>query len=64
MKTVFTYAHEKWFYGQSERAYSLNYFTIQICSLIAIFLDIRRESDRGFYKKNPDRIHNGGIREF
>ena len=25
-KTVFTYAHVKWFYGQSERAYYLNYF--------------------------------------
>ena len=26
MKTVFTYAHVKWFHGQSERAYYLNYF--------------------------------------
>ena len=25
-KTVFTYAHVKWFNGQSERAYYLNYF--------------------------------------
>ena len=25
-KTVFTYAHVKWFYGQSERAFYLNYF--------------------------------------
>ena len=25
-KTVFTYAHVIWFYGQSERAYYLNYF--------------------------------------
>ena len=25
-KTVFTYAHVKWFYGQSECAYYLNYF--------------------------------------
>ena len=25
-KTVFTYAHIKWFYGQSERVYYLNYF--------------------------------------
>ena len=25
-KTVFTYAHVKWFYDQSERAYYLNYF--------------------------------------
>ena len=27
-KTVFTYAHVKWFYGQSERAYYLDYFII------------------------------------
>ena len=27
-KTLFTYAHVKWFYGQSERAYHLNYFII------------------------------------
>ena len=36
-KTVFTYAHVKWFYGQSERAYHLNYFMIshdQQCSAI------------------------------
>ena len=26
MKTVFTYAYVKWFYGQSEHAYYLNYF--------------------------------------
>ena len=26
MKTVFTYAHVKWFYGQSEHVYYLNYF--------------------------------------
>ena len=25
-KTVFTYAHVKWFYDQLERAYYLNYF--------------------------------------
>ena len=25
-KTVSTYAHVKWFYGQAERAYYLNYF--------------------------------------
>ena len=25
-KTVFTYTHVIWFYGQSERAYYLNYF--------------------------------------
>ena len=28
-KTMFTYAHVKWFYGQSEHAYYLNYFIIQ-----------------------------------
>ena len=27
-KTVFTYAHVKWFYGQSECACYLNYFII------------------------------------
>ena len=27
-KIVFTYAHVKWFYGQSERAYYFNYFII------------------------------------
>ena len=26
MKAMFTYAHVKWFYGQSEHAYYLNYF--------------------------------------
>ena len=26
IKTVFTYAHVKWFYGESEHAYYLNYF--------------------------------------
>ena len=25
-KNVFTYTHVKWFYGQSEHAYYLNYF--------------------------------------
>ena len=33
-KTVFTYAHIKWFYGQSERAYYLNYFIKYIYKLI------------------------------
>ena len=33
MKTVFTYAHVKWFYGQSERANYLNYFIIYAYSL-------------------------------
>ena len=30
-KTVFTYARVKWFYGQSERAYYLNYFIKTHC---------------------------------
>ena len=30
-KTVFTYAHVKWFYGQSEHAYYLNYFINSSC---------------------------------
>ena len=36
-KTVFTYAHVKWFYGQSERAYYLNYFIKDILSHIDRF---------------------------
>ena len=41
-KTVFTYAHVKWFYSQSERAYYLNYFIIPflllpLCSNIKFF---------------------------
>ena len=28
-KTVFTFDHVKWFHGQSERAYYLNYFIKQ-----------------------------------
>ena len=35
-KTVFTYAHVKWFYGQSERVYYLNYFII----ISVIFLSL------------------------
>ena len=30
---MFTYAHVKWFYGQSERAYYLNYFIIRLYPL-------------------------------
>ena len=31
-KTVFTYAHVKWFYGQSEHAYYSNYFiNLNVC---------------------------------
>ena len=44
-KTVFTYARVKWFYGQSERAYYLNYFiTLYIIlaskyGMLFLFLD-------------------------
>ena len=32
-KTVFTYAHVKWFYGQSECAYYLNYFIMVVSEI-------------------------------
>ena len=35
-KTVFTYAHVKWFYGQSERVYYLNYFINTFIILLAV----------------------------
>ena len=31
---MFTYAYVKWFYGQSERAYYLNYFVMKSASLV------------------------------
>ena len=37
-KTVFTYAHVKWFYGQSERAYYLNYFIKPILTCFCVLL--------------------------
>ena len=38
-KTVFTYAHAKWFYGQSERAYYFNYFiTFNLTRSTPLFL--------------------------
>ena len=42
-KTVFTYAHVKWFYGQSERAYYLNYF-IQLYLLHSVMTTARLKS--------------------
>ena len=36
---MFTYAHVKWFYGQSERAYYLNYFIIS-CGSPYIFTKV------------------------
>ena len=44
-KTVFTYAHVKWFYGQSERAYYLNYFIIQIKILVRNYKQIATLGD-------------------
>ena len=38
-KTVFTYAHVKWFYGQSEHVYYLNYFMIQ--NMLKAFLNFK-----------------------
>ena len=38
-KTVFTYAHVKCFYGQSERAYYLNYFIKLFVQMIYIITD-------------------------
>ena len=37
-KTVFTYAHVKWFYGQSERAYYLNYFIKYFFKILCLTL--------------------------
>ena len=48
-KTVFTYAHVKWFYGQSEHAHYLNYFitvTNGIISSSRLSLNVR------FYTNN------------
>ena len=48
-KTVFTYAHVKWFYGQSERTYYLNYFikSISISKYILISHQMVRAKDTG-----------------
>ena len=35
-KPCFTCAHVKWFYGQSERAYYLNYFDKRLLSTLAL----------------------------
>ena len=40
-KTVFTYTHVKWFYGQLECAYYLNYFVIFFI-LVTFLSDIVR----------------------
>ena len=48
-KIVFTYAHVKWFYGQSERAYYLNYFIISLDIRAELFLTsfTRRQFEQG-----------------
>ena len=33
-KTVFTYTHAKWFYGQSECVFYLNYFIILVIKFV------------------------------
>ena len=51
-KTVFTYAHVKWFHGQSERAYYLNYFIICYVIFLAFFLGVTdfQERDRAIIR--------------
>ena len=46
-KTVFTYAHVKWFYGQSERAYDLNYFIKDITRFQGQTTFPRKENSNG-----------------
>ena len=38
MKTMFIYAHVKWFYGQSERVYYLNYFIKYFFKILCLTL--------------------------
>ena len=51
-KTVFTYAYVKWFYGQSERAYYLNYFIIARSSPIISF-NLSIEKSHAFVNQPP-----------
>ena len=51
-KTVFTYAYVKWFYGQSERAYYLNYFIIVRSSPIISF-NLSIEKSHAFVNQPP-----------
>ena len=39
---MFTYAYVKWFYGQSERAYYLNYFVMKSASLVRFLAKMMR----------------------
>ena len=45
-----TYAHEKWFYGQSERAYYLNYFVMKSASLVRFQAKMMRTDIRPLFK--------------
>ena len=51
-KTVFTCAYVKWFYGQSERAYYLNYFIIARSSPIISF-NLSIEKSHAFVNQPP-----------
>ena len=64
---MFTYAHVKWFYGQSERAYYLNYFIKDICTLLTrclysslcswiIMTNIDKNNNNNQGKKNKKAI--------
>ena len=55
-KTVFTYAHVKWLYGQSERAYYLNYFIKVNKTQYQSVVKAGRERTTGVEKKRP--IHH------
>ena len=48
---MFTYAHVKWFYGQSECAYYLNYFLIKNpCSYNLLFSKMERHRQHHSFK--------------
>ena len=49
---MFTYAHVKWFYGQSERAYYLNYFIINLLKL---------EHIEEYFCKGVTKKRGGGV---
>ena len=56
MVSVFTYAHVKWLYGQSERAYYLNYFIKVNKTQYQSVVKAGRERSTGVEKKRP--IHH------
>ena len=53
-KTVFTYSHVKWFYGQSEHVYYLNYFMIQ--NMLIAFLNFKEQPFLGKLSTNVLKI--------